>query len=68
MPGMSGIELIEEIRARRSLLPVILLTGDASRIEPLELQRLAVHQCLAKPVSVDEIGRAVRQVFDAVLP
>lgn len=65
MPGMSGLEVIEEIRRVRPDIPVIVMSGyvDAhmqSRIEATGIQKL-----MLKPFTFDDIGMAVRQIINA---
>jgi FixJ family two-component response regulator len=55
MPGMSGLDLVEELGRRQSSLPVIVMTGD---LDMKTMQRLnAVHTigCLEKPFSVRDL-------------
>ena len=55
MPGMSGLDLIEELGRRRIALPAIVMTGhaDVSSIE--RLRRLNPVGCLEKPFRVSEL-------------
>ena len=55
MPGMSGLDLIEELGRRRIALPAIVMTGhaDVSSIE--RLRRLNPVGCLQKPFRVSEL-------------
>jgi len=62
MPGMDGLELVAQIRARRPGLPVILLTAHGSD----NMVRIASSRgacgCLSKPFDIDEIARVIEQV------
>ncbi len=55
MPGMSGLDLIEELGRRRIALPAIVMTGhaDVSSIERLRM--LKTIGCLEKPFHVSEL-------------
>lgn len=71
MPGMSGIELAEEIRGRNASLPVVLMTGYSDKLEagtevgrpvvpkPFKIEDLAA--CLAKAkISLAKSANVVR--------
>lgn len=62
MPGMDGLELVSQIRARQPALPVILLTAHGSE----NMVRIASSRgacgCLCKPFDIDEIARVIEQV------
>jgi len=64
MPGMSGVDLQEELARRGETIPIIFITaqGDQS-LRPQLLQRGAV-ECLFKPFSEAELLDAL----DAALP
>jgi signal transduction histidine kinase/ActR/RegA family two-component response regulator len=64
MPGLSGIEICREIRARRPGLPVILVTGAVS-VNPEELVRDGFFRVLAKPCRADELLAAVSAALSA---
>ncbi len=59
MPRMRGDELARLLQVRRAGTPVIMMTGYDSGDAPL------TGRLLAKPVSEEELLRAVREVFDA---
>lgn len=62
MPGMDGLELVAQIRARTPGLPVILLTAHGSE----NMVRIASSRgacgCLSKPFDIDEIADVIEQV------
>ena len=64
MPGMSGIELGEEIRRLDPDLPVILTSGYST-----VLAENGTHgfELLRKPYSIDELARTLRTTLDARL-
>jgi len=55
MPGMSGLDLIEELERRRTALPAILMTGHADPSTMQRLKTLRTLGCLEKPFSVDQL-------------
>ncbi|HEY6050127.1 MAG TPA: HD domain-containing phosphohydrolase [Thermoanaerobaculia bacterium] len=64
LPDRSGHEVLEEIRADplTRLLPVVMLTGQATREEKLRAGREGVTDFLAKPVQADELVPRVRSL------
>jgi two-component system, cell cycle sensor histidine kinase and response regulator CckA len=63
MPGLSGIELAQRLRARRPQLPVVLMSGWAGdALDELEAGE-AGFPMLAKPFTGDELAATVRRVL-----
>jgi EAL domain-containing protein (putative c-di-GMP-specific phosphodiesterase class I) len=64
MPGISGIELLRQVRERDLLVPVILMTGDANVETAAQAVDLGALQYLTKPVPEKDLlaaaERAVR--------
>jgi len=65
MPGMSGAELIEHLVRIRPDLPVIVVSGYIDTEAARVLGKSAARAVLRKPVSREEIGRAVAQHLHA---
>jgi two-component system, chemotaxis family, chemotaxis protein CheY len=64
MPGVSGIELLREMLVRRPDLPVVMLTGLASR-EVVETCRDAgASFFIRKDTPREEITRLLRELFE----
>jgi CheY-like chemotaxis protein len=57
MPGMTGIELIERVRARDAALPVIMLTASSVDLD-LTCRRLRV-TLLRKPLEIARLKSAL---------
>jgi two-component system response regulator PilR (NtrC family) len=55
MPGMSGIELLEEIKESRPRLPVIMITAFASPDDAVVAMKNGAFDYISKPFNVDEI-------------
>src|SRR5437867_1625484 len=64
MPGMSGIELLQEIRKRNIPVEFIILTGYAALDTASESARLGARGYFEKPL--DDIDKFRRKVQDAV--
>ena len=64
MPRMDGYELTEAIRRQDQDITIVWLTGyrDPSRT-PME-QRLKVHRCVDKPLTVAQIRSLVREAVE----
>jgi CheY-like chemotaxis protein len=55
MPGMSGLDLIEELERRKISLPAIVMTGHADARAMERLRALNTMGCLEKPFRVTEL-------------
>jgi len=62
MPKMTGDEMIRQMKAVRSDIPVILCSGFSERIH-VHAELLGVEKVLMKPVIFAELAHAVRQVL-----
>ena len=60
MPGMSGIDLLEQVRQRYPRSVRIALSGHADREAALRASGLA-HRYLAKPCPIEEVAAAIQQ-------
>jgi len=65
MPGMTGSELIREIRKVRSDIPVVVCTGYSDLLEEDAAEDLGIDAILMKPVLRRELAETVRSVLDA---
>lgn len=66
MPGRDGPDTLTELRGLNPDLPCVFVTGHSPKYTPEELaSRGAV--VLAKPVSREQLGRAIRSVVGCVL-
>jgi DNA-binding NtrC family response regulator len=64
MPGMDGVELLRQLKARRPRLPVILLTAYASVRAAVEAMREGAFDYVAKPFDNDELRAAVARALE----
>ncbi len=65
MPNLTGFELAQKALAIRPDLPIILCTGFSELLNKEQAQALGIRTYLMKPVSVRELGLAVRNTLDA---
>ncbi len=63
MPGMSGIELLEEVRRFAADLPVVLITAYADLREAVAAVKSGADDYLAKPIDLDELAAILRDTL-----
>lgn len=61
MPNMTGIEFLEQLRAKKRDVPVILMTGYPSVPNAISAVRLGAAGYVTKPFTPEEITQAVQQ-------
>lgn len=64
MPGMSGIELIERVRAANPATEAILLTGELEDDLRERADEAGAVEVLHKPIEARDLLRSVRRVVD----
>jgi PAS domain S-box-containing protein len=64
MPGLTGLQLAEELLRIRPDLPVILCTGYRDSCNPEKIRALGIRRVVGKPVGRQELAEIVRQVLD----
>lgn len=62
MPGMSGTELLKEIRERGILTKVIMITAFATVKNAIECTKLGVVEYLHKPFTADKINNVLEKL------
>jgi len=67
MPGMDGIETLREIKKKKPLTEVIMLTGHASVESGIQGMQLGAFDYLMKPIALDELLEKVRQAYEKKL-
>lgn len=60
MPGMSGLELLQALRAIDTELPFILITGYSTMDDAIEALRLGANDFIKKPYDVETLIETVR--------
>ena len=63
MPGLSGIDLVREVRMRHPEIELIVITGYATIEGAVEALQLGAWDYLAKPFTDEELFQAVRRVL-----
>lgn len=64
MPDVSGMQLIEELRARGLALPVIVMTAHSSVQTAVEAMRAGAFHYLQKPVNLEEMRALLAKALD----
>ena len=68
MPGMTGLELAEQVRRVCPEVPVMLYSGLTDRKSPgviAAMESGTVRECLAKPFNGEELAGRVREILDS---
>jgi len=65
MPKLDGINALRIIRRANPSIPVVMLTGQAGQGDMAEATRLGAYACLSKPVAMNQLLSALRQLFAA---
>lgn len=55
MPGMTGMEVLQEVQAQRPDVPVIMITGFSTVDSAIDAMRLGATDYLKKPYDMDEL-------------
>jgi PAS domain S-box-containing protein len=63
MPGYSGLEVIERLQKWRADLPIILISGRGAILDERELGSARPRMILQKPVGMEDLGKALQEVF-----
>ncbi len=64
MPGMDGIETLQELKKKKPLIEVIMLTGHASVESGIQGMQLGAFDYVMKPVPLDDLLEKMRQAYE----
>ena len=64
MPGMDGIETLRQIKLKKPLVEVIMLTGHASVESGIQGMQLGAFDYVMKPVALDDLMDKLRQAYE----
>jgi CheY-like chemotaxis protein len=65
MPGMSGLEVAERVKAKRPWTPVVIITGYGTAESEARAEKAGVREFLHKPLSPDMIEGSARKALEA---
>lgn len=68
MPGMTGLEFAEKVKARRPWTPVVIVTGYGTEADERRAMEAGVAAFLHKPLSPEMIEESANEVLHAALP
>ncbi len=63
MPGLDGLEVLEQIRQKSIDLPVIMITGYGASSVAIRAMQMGAYDYLNKPFNLDEVLLVVKRVF-----
>lgn len=68
MPGMTGIELLKQVRADDKLvsLPVLMVTAEAKRDQIIEAAQAGVNGYVVKPFTAQVLKEKIDKIFERV--
>lgn len=68
MPGMTGIDLLKEIRSDQSLasLPTLMVTAEAKRDQIVEAAQAGVNGYVVKPFTAQVLKEKIEKIFERV--
>lgn len=68
MPGMTGIELLKEVRADEKLasLPTLMVTAEAKKDQIVEAAQAGVNGYVVKPFTAQALKDKIEKIFDRV--
>ncbi|OSN59065.1 Chemotaxis protein CheY [Pseudomonas syringae pv. actinidiae] len=69
MPGMTGIDLLRQVRAddRLKSLPVLMVTAEAKREQIIEAAQAGVNGYVVKPFTAQALKEKIEKIFERVI-
>ncbi len=64
MPGMGGVETLREMKKKRPLMEVIMLTGHASVESGIDGMKVGAFDYIMKPADIDELMAKMSQAYE----
>jgi two-component system phosphate regulon sensor histidine kinase PhoR len=64
MPGMSGMDVLDQIKIIAPKLPVIIITGSVTEESAAEIIQKGASVCLPKPFNPEELRNAVQKALE----
>ncbi|MDV7213756.1 sigma-54-dependent Fis family transcriptional regulator, partial [Azotobacter beijerinckii] len=64
MPGIDGLELLKQLKARDAELPVLLITGHGDVPLAVQAMRAGAYDFLEKPFASEDLLDSVRRALD----
>jgi DNA-binding NtrC family response regulator len=64
LPDMTGNDVLREVKRRRRDLPVVVVTGYATKDGAVEAMRLGAYDYLSKPFKIEEVSLVARRALE----
>lgn len=64
MPGMNGEEFLEELRRRNLVVPVLVISTDATQDRQERMRALGAHGYISKPFSPEALRDQVERILE----
>ncbi|TWT39407.1 sigma-54-dependent transcriptional regulator [Blastopirellula retiformator] len=64
MPGMDGLELVQQIRRRDAHIPIVMVTAHGSVSTAVEAMRFGAADYLEKPLNADRLEAVINRVLE----
>ncbi|MCG6963746.1 MAG: sigma-54 dependent transcriptional regulator [Acidobacteria bacterium] len=64
LPGISGVDVVRELQARKLLPPTVVISGEATVAEAVEAVQSGVHDFMEKPISGERLLHTVRSTLE----
>ncbi len=64
LPDMTGNDVLREVKRRRQDLPVVVVTGFATKDGAVEAMRLGAYDYLSKPFKIEEVTLVARRAME----
>lgn len=68
LPDFSGMEVLKEIKEKKSELPVLVMTGFVSTDSAIEAMKLGAHEFITKPFDIDQLMGIVNRLVKKTPP
>jgi two-component system, NtrC family, response regulator AtoC len=66
LPGVSGLDILEELRRRENKFPVIMLTADDTAETAVNALKLGAYDYITKPFEIEKLKIIVRNALESV--
>lgn len=64
MPKLSGLEVLQQIKAARPQVPVVICTANSEIETAVQCLKLGAHDYLVKPINLNSFGSALRTALE----
>ena len=64
MPGMDGLQLLEEIKRHTAAIDVVMMTGDPMVSTAVQALKSGAYDYLVKPLNLDELHHLMSRLFE----